>query len=200
MCRYVPIVFSLLLSACSSSVPKGYDIREGDILFQSLPHCDLVDAIEGMTGSSYSHCGIVERKGGAWYVIEAIGPVKETDLGEWIERGRAGRFSAYRLRDDLAARSGRIIACALGYLGRPYDVHYEFDDSKIYCSELTYKAVEQATGVKLGRKQRIGDLNWKPYEIYMLSIENPIPMERELITPRALSEAPELKKVYETAP
>ncbi len=200
MRRYLPIAFSLLLSACGSSVPKGYDIREGDILFQSLPHSDLVDAIEGMTGSPYSHCGIVERKDGDWYVVEAIGPVRETGLSQWIEQGRGGRFSAYRLRDDLAAQSRRIIECALAYLGRPYDVHYDFDDSKIYCSELVYKAVKHATGVELGRIQRIGDLNWKPYEIYMLSIENPIPMDRELITPKALSEAPELKKVYETAP
>lgn len=93
-----------------------------------------------------------------------------------------------------------IIASARRYLGRPYDIHYEFDDEKIYCSELVYKAVATATGVRLGKTQRIGELNWRPFGAFIVSIEDPVPVGRALITPRALSEAPELTKVYETPP
>jgi len=200
MYRYTYLFVFFFLAACGSPGPKGYDIHEGDIVFQSLPHCPLVDTIEGMTESPYSHCGIVERKNGDWYVIEAIGPVRETDIGSWIEHGRLGYFRAYRLRSDLATQAPKIIASALSYLGRPYDIHYEFDDSKIYCSELVYKAIDRATGAKVGKIQRIGDLNWRPYGAFIISIEDPVPVDRELITPRALSEAPELTEVYETPP
>jgi len=63
-----------LLAGCSA-VPRDYAVQEGDILFQPLPHGALVDAIEGVSVSIYSHCGIVERKGDQWYVLEAIGDV-----------------------------------------------------------------------------------------------------------------------------
>jgi hypothetical protein len=55
--------------------------REGDVVFQSLPHGDLVDAIEGISQSPFSHCGVVVRGAdGGWRVIEAIGDVHETPL------------------------------------------------------------------------------------------------------------------------
>jgi len=32
------IILAVLLAGCGSALPKDYDVREGDILFQSLPH------------------------------------------------------------------------------------------------------------------------------------------------------------------
>src|SRR5687767_5467578 len=95
------------LSGCQSGTPapteaqagdvrRGYEPRLGDVLFQSLPHEPLTDAIEGASKSPFSHCGIIDRKGERFVVLEAIGPVKETDLDEWIRRGRAQGFAAYR--------------------------------------------------------------------------------------------------------
>ncbi len=90
-----------------------------------------------------------------------------------------------------------IIAAAERYEGRPYDIHYDLDDEKIYCSELLFKAVCDATGKKLGRIRRLGELNWRPYEGVIRSIENGgLPLEREMITPRDFSEAPELREVF----
>jgi len=75
-----------------------YQPKEGDIIFQSLPHNDLVDAIEGITHSPYSHCGVVLKDDhDVWVVIEAIGNVHETPLLGWIKRGRCGDFTVYRL-------------------------------------------------------------------------------------------------------
>ena len=51
-----------------------YHPREGDLVFQSLPHCPLVDVIEGCTHSPFSHCGIMHKGESGWMVIEAIGP------------------------------------------------------------------------------------------------------------------------------
>ena len=72
----------LLLTSCASSGPiTSYTPQQGDILFQSLPHMPVIDAIEGCTHSPYSHCGIVVKMGDSWHVLEAIGPVK---LTRWI--------------------------------------------------------------------------------------------------------------------
>jgi len=48
-----------------------YDKREGDIVFQSLPTCELTDAIEGISKSPWSHCGVLVREHGKWMVAEA---------------------------------------------------------------------------------------------------------------------------------
>ena len=197
-----------LFAGCRSekkgaAVPAEYGPQAGDFVFQSLPHNPLIDAIEGSSGSPFSHCGIVKerdgvkRRGDPWVVIEAIGPVKETPLTAWIAQGRDSAFVAFRLRPPLADKIPAIIAAAGNYGGRPYDIHYDMDDGKIYCSELLYKAVRDATGRKLGKMRKLGELNWQPYEKVIRGIENGgLPLDREMITPRDFSEAPELRQVF----
>jgi len=175
----------------------GYARREGDIVFQSVPHGDLVDAIEGITGSPYSHCGVVVREGGAWLVIESIGEVRETPLSSWVRRGRADRFAVYRLKPPYAKNIPRFIAELRPFLGRPYDYRYQMDDESLYCSELVWKAYKNATGEELGALVKLGDMNWKPFEETIRKYEGgPPPLDRLMITPRHLSEAKQLEKVF----
>ena len=54
-----------------------YQPREGDILFQSLPHGELVDAIEGIAESNRSHCGVLMRSGNTMQAF-SIDPVTGT--------------------------------------------------------------------------------------------------------------------------
>lgn len=83
------------------------------------------------------------------------------------------------------------------YVGRPYDVRYRMDDEKIYCSELIYKSYLTATGEPLGRLDRFGDLNWEPFRETVERFEGgPPPVERLMITPRGLTEAPEVTLAY----
>ena len=92
--RIAHLVYAVIaLTACDVPLsrfaePRAniYSPQEGDILFQSLPHSPLVAAIEGVSGSSLSHCGVVTKSGNGWAVLEAIGPVQETALHEWIAR------------------------------------------------------------------------------------------------------------------
>ena len=186
-----------------AAAPVEYEPRAGDFIFQSLPHNPLIDAIEGSSGSPFSHCGIVrqrdtvKRHGDRWMVIEAIGPVKETPLSWWIAQGRASAYVVFRLRAPLSEKVPAIITAAERYEGRPYDIHYDLDDEKIYCSELLYKAVRDATGRKLGKIRKLGELNWRPYEQVIRQIENGnLPLERAMITPRDFTEAPELQEVF----
>jgi hypothetical protein len=137
------------------------------------------------------------QRGDDWRVIEAIGPVKETKLTAWMAQGRDDAFVAYRLRPPLADRIPAIITAAERYEGRPYDIHYDMDDGKIYCSELLYKAVRDATGRKLGKIRKLGELHWRPHEQVIRGIEGGnLPLGREMITPRDFTEAPELQQVF----
>lgn len=190
------VVFGVFLS--SSLFANGdYEPYVGDLIFQSLPSSDLVDAIEGATKSPYSHVGIVLKSEKGWMVREAIGDVHDTKLTEFLSRGRNFKFDVYRFKAKYQPLIPKIIAETANYLGRPYDIRYRMDDSAIYCSELIYKAAKDATGLKLGNLVKLGSLDWGPYQSLIISIEGgPVPKERVMITPRDLAKATQLELVY----
>jgi hypothetical protein len=175
-----------------------YEPHEGDVVFQSLPHGPVVWAIEGVTKSPYSHCGIVGRRDGQWIVYEAYRGVTATPLKTFLLRVRGGGFAVYRLREDHREHIPETLRCCETYLGRPYDIRYRMDDEKIYCSELVYKAFRDATdGQQLGDLVKFGDMNWGPYETLIRQIEGgDVPVDREMITPRDLARARQLEPVF----
>lgn len=192
------LLVCLLAGACKPRpTAAGYEPQEGDIAFQSLAHNPLIDAIEGSTDSPFSHCGILHRAGAKWIVIQAIGPVTETPWQTWIDQGRDKRYTVFRLREPYRAKIPAFIQAAQSFEGLPYDIHYDLDDSAIYCSELIYKAFRRTTGQELGRLQTLGELKWQPHVEVIKQIEGgKVPLDRKMITPRSLSEATQLEKVY----
>lgn len=196
------VIGAVFLSVCvHRNVPSlwqlwTYHPQDGDIVFQSLPRGELVDAIEGATHSPWSHCGVVVNERHLWWVVESIGQVRKTPLLLWIIRGRRGSFAAYRSRQVLAARQ-RLHRSLDHYLGRPYDFHYAPSDTEIYCSELVYNAYRDAFGLKLGEWERLGDLDWEPQQKVIRSIESgEVPFDRKMITPVGLTRSNLLKRVY----
>lgn len=176
-----------------------YHPQDGDMFFQSLPHADLVDAIEGITNSPWSHCGVVVREQNSWLVVESIGRVRKTPLPLWIPRGRKGYFEAYRLRQPPPAGIAPLHPALDRYLGRPYEIHYAPGDDELCCSELVYDAYRDAFGLKLGNWQNLGELNWKSYEQFVRSMEGTLPLNRPIITPVQLTLASQLERVYPSA-
>lgn len=174
-----------------------YDKHEGDVLFQSLPSGDLVRAIEGITGSPWSHCGILIRRDRSWVVIEALGTVCETPYWLWLIRGRGAQLTTFRVAGVSSAEIERVTSAARQFLGRPYDFRYAPGDDEIYCSELVYRAFEDGCGIRLGSWDRLGDLNWKPFEAFILEMEaGPLPLDRRMITPVGLTRSSRMVPVF----
>ena len=189
--------YGATIAATYAAIAK-YTPQDGDVIFQSLPYSPVVWAIEGVTKSPYSHCGIVGQKDSQWVVYEAIGSVRITLLKEFLWRGRGGGFAVYRLKEAHREHIPETLRCCEKYLGLPYDFRYRLDDEKIYCSELIYKAFRDATdGQQLGDLVKFGDMNWGPYEVLIRQIEGgPVPVDREMITPRDLARARQLEPVF----
>jgi len=176
-----------------------YRPEEGDVVFQSLPHGDLVDAIEGITKSPYSHCGVVLRNDmNQWVVIESIAYVHETPLFLWMLRGRSGGFTAYRFTAKYFVLLPEFKKNLLSYMGRPYDFDYDMtQDQAVYCSDLIYLAFRKASGETMGNLEKLGDLDWKPYEHFIQSEQGGrLPLDRVMITPASLARASQLHEVY----
>ncbi len=198
--RIKSLVASLLLML-TAIAEEAYQPQHGDVVFQSLPNpfgMDLVDMIEGATGSPYSHCGMVIAEKGQWQVIEAIGPVQIIPLADWQARGRRKKLWAYRFDETKRKQIPQTIAAMKLDLGKPYDPRYRLDSEAIYCSELIYRGWKQATGETLGKTVTLQQLNWQPYQKIIVAIERSenIPLDREIITPRDLALAPQLKPVW----
>lgn len=176
-----------------------YSPQEGDVVFQSLPHNDLADAIEGITHSPYSHCGVVIRNDkNQWVVIESIFSVHETPLFLWEFRGRGAAFTAYRLAPKYLPLIPAFKESLLAYSGRPYDFDYNMkDDRALYCSDLVYLAFDKVSGETMGTLEKLGDLDWKPYESFIKSEQaGALPLDRVMITPASLARASQLHEVY----
>jgi len=200
--RFIILLFAGIVSIGYFVVPAilpyiEYTPEEGDVIFQSLPDSALTRAIEGATDSPYSHTGMVIKKKGSWYVREAVGPVVDTRLYLWIVRGRRAHFAVFRLKEQYKKNIPQFINESEKYLGLPYDIYFELDDEKIYCSELIYKSFKDATRENLGDLVKLKDLNWEPHSGFIKLIEpDEIPYEREMITPGDLAKAQQLVKIY----
>lgn len=85
-----------------------YTPMNGDIIFQSLKPAPLVIAIEGVTKSQFSHCGIVIQNGNKFFVCEAFDSVELTPLGEFLCRGRSEGFAVYRPKHPFQQKSSEL--------------------------------------------------------------------------------------------
>lgn len=195
MKKLLPFLFYLFAISASAD---DYEPKVGDIYFQSLPPSALVIAIEGVTQSSYSHCGILNKVDGEWVIHEAIGPVRVIALETWIMQGMQQDYDVFRLKPEYQNKVEELLVETERYMGRPYDIQYDFDDEKIYCSELIYKAFKTIYHEELGTVVTLGELNWKPHEAFIRRIDPDLPLQRKMITPRHLADAKQLYQVFES--
>lgn len=131
-----------------ASLDRTARIEPLDVVFQHLD-CGLrCSLIEQITESPFTHVGIVLEENGQRVVWEALGPVSPTPLAEWVAR-TGGELAVYRFDDEVRGSAERIAAEVRNMRGLPYDSDYQWDDDRIYCSELVAKAVKRATGITL---------------------------------------------------
>ena len=142
-------------AATSKQTPPEF--RDGDLIFQQTAGRQSA-AVLAATGSPFTHMGIVRLRGGTPVVVEAIGPVQETPLKEFIGRGEGGRFALYRPHDLSSEAAVEMFRAAERYYGRPYDILFRPGDDALYCSELPRLAFA-AADIDLGREQKLRDLN-----------------------------------------
>lgn len=149
MKRIIITLAAVLL--CSVSWAAA-DWKEGDIVFQTSKS-EQSPLIQYATGSRWSHCGIVVKKGGQYYVLEASNVVKLTPIDSWIKRGRHGSVKKRRFLDkEVKVKYAK-------YLGKPYDLAFKFDNGKYYCSELVWLIYKEQFGIELCKPRKIKSYN-----------------------------------------
>lgn len=151
------LLFLSLFAALGSASAQATQFRDGDIIFQrSQSHQS--EAIAAATHSEYTHVGIIFFDKNRPFVYEAIQPVTKTPLQEWIKRGKHASYVIKRLRNQNSIDFQKLKREVLRMLGKDYDWLFDWSDSRIYCSELVWKAY-QRTGIELGELKQLKDFD-----------------------------------------
>lgn len=176
-------------------------VKEGDLIFQTSLSAQST-AIQQATSSRYSHCGLIHFVGKEPFVFEAVGPVKLTPLQEWIDRGKDRYYAVKRLKNAEAVLTPNAITqmkqVGKKYIGKPYDIYFGWSDESIYCSELIWKIYHQATGIEIGKLEKLKDFDLSGKAVRTIMNQrygDKIPLEETVISPAALFNSPLLETI-----
>jgi uncharacterized protein YycO len=181
----IAIALSLLFVASA----RAYKPVVGDIVFQTSTSAQS-DAVQAATHSAYSHMGIVLRQNDKPMVLEAVQPVKFTELNAWFARGKGQHYVVKRLNSPISAEAlSRFNLEAAKYIGKPYDLTFEWTDEKIYCSELVWKIYKEAVGIELAPLAKLGSFDLTSSAVKSKLKErygSKIPLNEPVIAPSAI--------------
>ncbi len=179
------------------------EIQDGDIIFQ-ISKSSQSKAIQLATNSKYSHMGIIYKKADSFFVYEAVQPVKMTPIKKWINRGVDKHYVIKRLKNAENVLTDETLNKMKSYgenfIGKSYDLYFEWSDDKIYCSELVWKIYKKNTGIEIGQLEKLSDFDLSN-EIVKQKIkerygEN-IPMNEKVISPAAMFNSTNLETIKE---
>jgi hypothetical protein len=175
--------------------------QNGDIIFQTS-NSSQSKAIQLATHSPYSHVGIIYKQKGSFWVYEAVEPVKLTPLKTWIKRGNKGHYVVKRLKNASTILSKEVLkkmkAVGEKYIGKHYDLYFEWSDDKIYCSELVWKIYKEAVNIELGKLQLLESFDLSSPVVQKKLQERykgKIPLDEKVISPADIFESSQLMTV-----
>lgn len=197
------LLITIHLNGFGSALIDDSKLREGDIIFQETSSFQG-KAIKLATHSRYTHVGIVFSYNGKLMILEAVHPVKITPLDRFIKRGIKQHYVVKRIRDyDTVMTKGvidKMKEIGKTMIGKKYDLYFEWNDQRIYCTELVWKLYKQAAGIEVGKLQRIKDFDLShglvKYMMFKRYGTN-VPMDEPVITPQGMFQAENLETVME---
>ncbi len=177
-------------------------LQDGDIIFQTSTS-NQSKAIQLATNSKYSHMGIIYKNDNKFFVYEAVQPVKLTPLKNWINRGNNGHFVIKRLKSSNEILTVEVLkkmkVVGQQFKGKNYDIYFEWSNDRIYCSELVWKMYKEATGLEIGKLEKLSDFDLNSgvvKQIMKKRYGNSIPMNEKVISPASMFNSDKLETIF----
>lgn len=139
------------------------EFKNGDIIFQASDSRQC-QAVKMATHSDVSHCGMLFQEHGRWYVLEAVEPVQVTSLQSFIQRGIGQKYNVKRLKEAHKPSEDvtlRMIEKGKKFVGKHYDIYFNWSDTELYCSELVWKLYHEVAGIELCKLRPLRDYDLK---------------------------------------
>ena len=177
--------------------------KDGDVIFQTSESSQC-EAVRIATRSKFSHCGVIFTKDDQKFVLEAVQPVKITPLNEWIKHGKKQCYMVKRVKDTLSLNNQKLTAMRLEgtkLLNKDYDLFFEWNDDKIYCSELVWKIYERGANITLCKEQLLQSFNLKDPKVKTILKQrygNNIPLREKVVAPSQLAASELLETIIDT--
>lgn len=146
----------------SKTIPAESSLKDGDIIFQSNSAFDEGKAIQIVSKSPLTHCGVLFKEGKEWFVYEAVQPVTKTPLKDFVKTANGETYAVRRLRDEEPLTPDalkKMKEYMESNVGKDYDHKFGWGNDKMYCSELVWKAYYEATRLKVGKVKMVGDFD-----------------------------------------
>jgi uncharacterized protein YycO len=166
------------------------ELQFGDVVFQSSTSGQSL-AIQLATDSKYSHVGmVIGFQNGDWQILEAVQPVRMNGLSLWRKGGDTEEIAVRRIigADSLITDEvkDKMIREGTSYLGKDYDIYFDWSDEEIYCSELVWKIYHETLGIELGKLRPLKEFNLQSPEVKRIMKQrygDSIPWESLMISP-----------------
>lgn len=137
----------LLLVSCSNSIDDT-NLREGDVVFIESQSSQS-PYIKVGTMSKWTHCGVMVDTPNGLKVLEASKTVRLTPFADFIGAAKNDNWRVKRPKQTLTAPISYS-----KYLGQAYDLEFEFDNGKMYCSELVWH-IYKDQGIELCEPRKV---------------------------------------------
>ena len=203
MKKLLYIILSLIIIISCQSKSVKNDFENGDIIFQTSKSSQS-KAIQIATKSKYSHMGIIYKKGEKFLVFEAVQPVKLTPLDDWIKKGENGHYVVKRLKNSkqilTSEKLSNMKKIGNEFIGKNYDLYFEWSDKRIYCSELVWKVYKRAAGIEIGKLEKLEDFDLSNEAVRKKLQErygNNTPNNEQVISPASMFKSDKLITIYQ---
>ncbi|HLD99100.1 MAG TPA: YiiX/YebB-like N1pC/P60 family cysteine hydrolase [Bdellovibrionota bacterium] len=185
-------------------------VQTGDVVFIEIDNFFLT-RVARILGGWANHLGIViGDKDEAFTVAESTIPVSRTSaLCKFLKRSTNGLVAIRRYAGPIGPEEyARIKAEALARVGVLYDLKFNFDTKRQYCSKFVHEIFKSALNVELGIIETLGELHerakasptydddvtfWKIY------FTGEIPDDQRIITPESLYRDDQLITVFDNS-
>jgi uncharacterized protein YycO len=171
---------------------KQLEMQNGDLIFRKGRSIESQIILLSDGNSDYSHVGIIYLKDGKPLVVHSVPEENEEEyefiklesVEDFLNEDKAVRFAVFRLEDSMMSSTKAASEFAYNcYLNKfRFDNQYDLSsDTKLYCTELIWKAYQQA-GIDLVQN-RLYDINF-------------IVVNKRMIMPSSILESKYLKLVH----
>ena len=179
-------------------------LQDGDLIFIRISN-PIFRRVAETTDSWETHVGILfSGTNGTWQVAESTFPFSRfSSLDRFIARSEHGRFCILRYQGGLTPEEKLDLRLSAGLrMGIRYDLGFNYDSPRLYCSKFVRQVYQEATGYNVGRLetfQQLLDNNPRaPLDFWRAWFFGFIPWDRRCVTTTSQLKSREFVPVFDS--